>query len=66
MDNKLLNKIPKKYHPIIKDIYRDDDGFWATLNCNGQYILKNYLSDYTIHEDNLKEFLSKFKLISIK
>lgn len=54
MDKTLLNKIPKKYHPAIKDIYKDEDGFWAYIE-NG-YKVKNYYTEHTIHEDTLTEF----------
>ncbi len=58
MDKTLLNKIPKKYHPAIKDIYRDEDGFWAYIE-NG-YKVKDYYTEHTIHEDTLTEFKRVF------
>jgi hypothetical protein len=61
MDEKLLNKVPKKYHPAIKDIYRDEDGYWAYIE-NG-YKIDNYYTEHTIHEDTLREFLQIFKYV---
>lgn len=58
MDKTLLNKIPKKYHPAIKDIYKDEDGFWAYIE-NG-YKIKDYYTEHTIHEDTLTEFKRVF------
>ena len=58
MDKTLLNKIPKKYHPAIKDIYKDEDGFWAYIE-NG-YKVKDYYTEHTIHEDTLTEFKRVF------
>lgn len=56
MSEKLFNQIAKKYQPAIKDIYRDDDGFWCTLN--REYKLNGYCSERTIHEDTMKELKS--------
>lgn len=58
MDKTLLNKIPKKYHPTITDIYKDEDGFWAYIE-NG-YKVKDYYTEHTIHEDTLTEFKRVF------
>lgn len=57
----LLNKIPKKYHRVIKDIYIDEDGIWVHIDLNSGYILKKYYADYTIHEDNMKDILNVIK-----
>lgn len=57
MDNKLLTKIPEKYHESIKDIYYDDDGYWCIIGCKSGWKLYNYLSDYTIHEDAFIDIL---------
>jgi hypothetical protein len=57
----LLNKIPKIYHEAITSIYKDDDGYWAYIE-NG-YVVRNYFSEHTIHEDTLTEFKRIFKYI---
>ena len=57
MDNKLLTKIPKKYHTAIKDIYHDEDGYWCIIGCGSGWRLYNYLSDYTIHEATFADIL---------
>lgn len=61
MDMTLLNKIPKKYHPAITDIYHDSDGYWCYIE-NG-YHIDGYYAEHTIHEDTLKEFKRIFKQI---
>lgn len=61
MDKGLLNRIPKKYHAAINDIYKDDDGFWCVISCKSGWKLKNYYSDYTIHEDNFTTLLKVVK-----
>lgn len=61
MNQTLLNKIPKKYHPAIKDIYTDEDGFWAYIE-NG-YKVKDYYAEHTIHEDTLTEFKRVFRKV---
>lgn len=55
MNEKLFNQIAKKYQPAIKDIYHDEDGYWCVLSCEGEYILDGYDSEYTIHEDTMRE-----------
>ena len=61
MDTTLLNKIPKKYHPAIQDIYYDSDGYWAYIG-NG-YFVDAYYAEHTIHEYTLTEFKRIFKQI---
>lgn len=57
MDNKLLAKIPKKYHVAIKDIFHDEDGYWCIVGCESGWKLYGYFSDYTIHEDIFTDVL---------
>lgn len=61
MNISLLNRIPKKYRAAVKDIYRDEDGYWCTLNPG--YHLVDYYGERTIHEDTYREFMKVFKLI---
>jgi hypothetical protein len=63
MDSNLLKKVPKKYHAAITDLYHDEDGYWCVIGCNSGYKLESYYSEYTIHEDNLNQFLSIFEQI---
>ena len=44
-----------------KDIYKDEDGYWAILK--PEYILDGYYAFGVIHEDTQAEFRSAFKLI---
>lgn len=61
MNNSLMKYVPKKYHSSIKDFYKDDDGYWLCLKADGDYILKDYLSEYTIHENTIKEIMTAFR-----
>lgn len=56
-----LNCIPKKYRESISDFYKDDDGWWICLDCNGKYFFDGYYADYTIHEDTKADALREFK-----
>lgn len=56
MNTKLFNQIAKKYQPAIRDIYKDEDGYWCTLT--SEYILDGYDAERTIHEDTMKELKS--------
>jgi len=58
MDKKLLNRIPKKYHAAIKDVYRDEDGYWCIIGCNSGWKLEGYFSDYTVHEDTVHDIVT--------
>lgn len=60
MDYKLLKKIPSKYRIAIRDIYKDEDGYWCCINKNN-FKLENYYADYTIHEDTFQEVLNVIK-----
>jgi hypothetical protein len=46
--------IPKKYKPMLRDIYKDCDGWWSCLN-------EGYICDdtqcQTIHEDTQAQFM---------
>lgn len=44
-----------------KDVYKDDDGYWAILK--PEFVLVGYYSERTIHEDTSSEFREAFKLI---
>jgi len=58
MDNKLLKKIPEKYHAAIADIYQDGDGYWCMIGCKSGWILEGYYANFVIHEDAFKEVLA--------
>lgn len=59
--NAYINKLPKKYRESIRDIYKDDDGWWICLNERGLYELDGYASKYTIHEDTQAEAMAQFR-----
>lgn len=59
--NRWLKMIPAKYRDAVKDFYKDSDGWWITLNCDGLFHFVDYYSEYTIHEDTQKEALAAFK-----
>lgn len=59
--NAYINKLPKKYRESIRDIYKDDDGWWICLNERGLYELDGYMSQYTIHEDTQAEAMAQFR-----
>jgi hypothetical protein len=58
MINSTNIKVPKKYHHMIKEIYKDDDGYWVILN-DGFYAAGYgpYDEFHTIHEDTVSEVL---------
>lgn len=47
-----------------KDIYKDEDGYWAILK--HEYVLDGYYALRVIHEDTQTEFRRVFKLIKKK
>lgn len=47
-----------------KDIYKDEDGYWAILK--GEYVLEDYYALGVIHEDTQKAFKAAFNLIKSK
>lgn len=53
--------LSKKQMEKCKDIYKDDDGYWAILKDG--YKLVGYFSEHIIHEDTAKEFRRCFKYI---
>lgn len=53
--------LSEKQMAKCKDIYRDEDGYWAIL-ADG-YRLSGYFSEHIIHEDTLKEFRKAFRCI---
>ena len=55
MNERLYNQIAKKYQPAIKDIYKDEDGYWCQLDPDGAYRLDGYYSEHIVHEDTMKE-----------
>ena len=60
MENTTNIKIPKKYHTAIKEIYKDEDGYWCILN-------KGYTSGIdegrVIHEESAKGLLREIRNI---
>lgn len=63
MDIELLMKIPRKYHYIIKTLYKDEDGYWCVIGSKSGFKLFGYKSDYTIHEEQFDKFKQAFNLI---
>lgn len=64
MNNATNICIPKKYHDSIREIYKDQDGYWVVLN-TGYYAsgLGGYDEAHTIHEDTVKELLKQVRQI---
>lgn len=60
-DPKLMNYVPISKRDAIESIYHDEYGYWAYVE-NG-YKVKDYYTEHTIYEDNLKEFRRIFKYI---
>lgn len=64
MESALLNKLPKKYHPFIKDIYKEEkrysvvltwsDGFSRSIGDTNFSDLKDYIRTI-IEEDRTTE-----------
>lgn len=59
--NKYIERLPKEYRVFIKDFYKDDDGWWISLYCNGDYEFVGSHAQYTMHEDTLNEVLAEFR-----
>lgn len=49
----ILNYIPKRALPAIRDAWHDDDGYWVMIR-EGWHI-EGYFAEHTIHEDTLAE-----------
>ena len=47
----IMNYIPRRVWPAIRDAYHDDDGYWVCIR-EGWHI-DNYYAEHTIHEDTL-------------
>lgn len=54
MDNNILKYIPKSKLNAIKNCWKDEDGYWITLNdgWNADRVDRNAK---TIHEDTIKD-----------
>lgn len=61
MNEKLFNKVPKKYREAIYDIYHDEDGYWIELNKG--WLVPNYYAETIIHEDTQKELFRVLRTI---
>jgi uncharacterized protein (UPF0262 family) len=51
-------KLPKKYNNIVKDYYKDQDGYWLILKDG--YIEPD-MQARTIHEESHNEIVNKLK-----
>lgn len=49
----ILNYIPKRALPAIRDAWHDSDGYWVMIR-EGWHI-EDYFAERTIHEDTLAE-----------
>lgn len=56
IDEKLLQRLPKKYQAIVQHYEKDDDGYWLYLKDG--YSLEYYSADTLIHEDTQAEVLA--------
>ena len=54
MDAKIMKYVPKSKVNAIRDAYKDDDGYWMTLNDGWEASNTDY-GCRTIHEDTVKE-----------
>lgn len=59
--NRYIEKLPKECRSSVRDFYKDDDGWWISLDHNGAYEFTGSNAQYTIHEDTLKEALAEFR-----
>lgn len=50
-------KIPAQYKHRVKDVYRDEDGYWIILAASWK-CPDGYAGERTIHEDTAKEALA--------
>lgn len=58
MINETKMRIPKKYQPMIKEIHRESDGVWVTLNDG----FKSTNTDsHTIHETNQADAMEQIR-----
>jgi len=64
MKNGTYISVPKKYHKMIKEIYKDQDGYWVCLAA-GYYAsgTDGYDAAHVIHEDYTKDVLKQIRLI---
>jgi len=53
-----VNKIPKKYQPMVKEYYEDEDGFWLILN---EGYVDPDMDSRTIHEEDHTHVLERLK-----
>lgn len=54
MDKKIMKYVPKSKITAIRDAYKDDDGYWMTLN-DGWEASNTDCGCRTIHEDTINE-----------
>jgi hypothetical protein len=54
MKNSTKIKIPKKYEPMLDEVYHDSDGYWA-YSKDGFYF--HDMDCHTAHEDSQKALL---------
>lgn len=60
MINNTTLKVPKKYHDMIEDIYKDIDGYWINLK---EEFYSTGTGTNTIHEYTQKDVLKELKTI---
>jgi len=64
--NKTVNhtkiKVPRKYQPMIREIYRDEDGYWL-YTAKGYYASGTDLECHVIHADTQNEILEGIRQI---
>lgn len=64
MKNRTVVNVPKMYHPMIKEIYHDSDGYWVHTE-RGFYAAGTdpWPGLHTIHEDTQRELLAQIRAI---
>lgn len=60
MKNTTSIKIPKKYHHMLDEVYKDGDGYWATSQ-DGYYF--KHMDCHTAHEDTQNDLLSVIRTL---
>lgn len=56
----LLKYVPKKFHEAIREIFKDDDGYWVYLK-HGWH--DGIMDCHVIHTDTIAELRSEVKFI---
>lgn len=54
MKNSTTIRVPKKYHHMITEIYKDEDGYWAASSNGYMFSLSEC---HTAHEETHKDLL---------